>query len=205
MKQTTAQNAYFDALKTILNTGTNNHNIDRLLDEMLTEYSHNVVGEEYDTKKELLWLIEKRFNSLQIPDNRLCRNIVNSFRKNLKFQEPIPPHLDINEIIKNSNKEKKEETIPNKEKIENINSNAKIKLKWIGSKTQMYFAIRKLKEMKLLISSYEDIGLFLIQNIDKFNDADLGTVINEIQKKKYDKIPNDKRVDLTGLNEVIED
>lgn len=204
MIQTTAQNAYFDAIREMLNSGLNNHKITRLLDEMFTEYSLNVVGDEYDIKKELLWLIEKRFKSLQISDNSFHRTIVNSFREKLNFSKPVPPHLDINEIIKNSKREK-EEIIPNKDKIENINSIAKIKLKWKGSKTQMYFAIRKLKEMKLLISSYEDIGLFLIQNIDKFNDADLGTVINEIQKKKYDKIPNDKRVDLTGLNEVIED
>ena len=80
-----------------------------------------------------------------------------------------------------------------------------INLKWKGSKTQMYYVIRQLKSNKVLVSSYEDIGLFLIQNIDKFAGSQLSTVINELQKTKYDKIPTGKRIDLKGLNELNED
>lgn len=77
-----------------------------------------------------------------------------------------------------------------------------IKLKWNGTKTQMYYVVRQLKQMQLLTNSYEDLGLFLIQNIKEFEDANLGTVINELQKTKYDAIPKNKRVDFSSINEV---
>ena len=88
---------------------------------------------------------------------------------------------------------------------ESIPDYSKIKLKWNGSKTQMYFLMRLLKKTGLVNSSYEDIGLFLIQNVDYFEGSDLSTVINEVQKSKYETIPKPKRIDLTGINEVKED
>jgi hypothetical protein len=192
MIQTTAQKEYFAALNIMIVSGANNHSISILLDEMLAEYDHNKIGMEYDDASALLTIIERRFRDMQM--GRMFNSHIREFNEKIKWHQPIPPHLDIVKLI--SNKEGK---------IDQLSTSVNKKLKWKGSKSQMYYVVRQLKGMELLASSYEDIGLFLIQNLDKFEGSDLGTVINELQKKKYDTIPKDKRANLTDINRVSEE
>jgi hypothetical protein len=208
MGNTTAQNKYFEALTMMTNSGQTNNTIDNLLEDMFAEFDHNIIGLNYEMVDELLVIIGKRFQKVNV--SRSSREHVWKFEDaiNLRHKDVTQKSLQglgkygmekLPSGLLSIYKNKSEDNNPQK------NIDLKIKLKWRGDKTQMYHVIRQLKSNNVLVSSYEDIGLFLIQNIDKFDGSELSTVINELQKKKYDKIPHSKRIDLSGLKELNED
>ena len=193
MIKTEAQNQYFEALNAIANTGQDDIKIDSLLDNMFAEFDHNIIELSYKNSYDLLTIIGKRFNTVK--KNRLFENDhALKFKKLLDSRAKEVTLKSFKGINKYGIEISPSGLIIPKQKPENLsdefkessktNSNSKMKLKWKGNKTQMYHVIRQLKSNDVLISSYEDIGLFLIQSIDKFEGSDLGTVINELQKKK---------------------
>ena len=192
MIQTIAQREYFSELTSMATSNIFSPKIDILLDEMLAEYDHNIIGMQYEEAIQLLRIIEGRFKT--IPMGRILNPHIRSFSDKIKWHGPIHPNYDLKKIM---NSKEAELELPDKRVTK--------MLKWTGSKSQMYYVIRQLKNMQILASSYEDIGLFLIQNIDKFDGSDLGTVINELQKRKYDTIPKNKRTSFSEINELKED
>lgn len=69
-----------------------------------------------------------------------------------------------------------------------------LKLKWQGQKNQLYDVIRILKNKGLIGNSYEELAVFIKQNIDSFQNTALSTIQKEIGKNK--RPPKGKRVNL---------
>lgn len=85
--------------------------------------------------------------------------------------------------------ELKKITSPNAEAINKL-----IKLKWTGQKNQIYSILRELKNKGFIENSYEDLAVFLKQNVDSFQNTSISTIIKEIGKDK--KPPKNKRIEL---------
>ena len=66
MINTIAQNKYFEALTVMTKTGQNNYTIHYLLEEMFAEFDHNIIGLNYESSNELLAIIGKRFNNVNL-------------------------------------------------------------------------------------------------------------------------------------------
>lgn len=69
-----------------------------------------------------------------------------------------------------------------------------LKLKWQGQKNQLYDVIRALKSKGLIGNSYEELAVFIKQNIDLFQNTALSTIQKEIGKNK--RPPKSKRINL---------
>jgi hypothetical protein len=64
----------------------------------------------------------------------------------------------------------------------------RIKLKWKGSKTQLYYLLNKLKfGDNLITNKYEDIAKFIIENVEGYEDDSLITTKENLEKGKYPK------------------
>ena len=64
----------------------------------------------------------------------------------------------------------------------------RIKLKWKGSKTQLYYLLNKLKfGDNLITNKYEDIAKFIIENVEGYEEDSLITTKENLEKGKYPK------------------
>jgi hypothetical protein len=72
--------------------------------------------------------------------------------------------------------------------------NSIIKLRWLGQKNQLYDVLRELKGKGFVGNSYEDLAVFLKQNVDAFKNTSLSTIQKEIGKDK--RPPKNKRINL---------
>jgi hypothetical protein len=77
---------------------------------------------------------------------------------------------------------------------ENETFDKSIKLKWQGQKNQLYDVIRTLKSKGLIGNSYEELAVFIRQNIDSFQNTALSTIQKEVGKNK--RPPKAKRINL---------
>ena len=67
------------------------------------------------------------------------------------------------------------------------------KIKWDGSKIQLYNVIRQLKKKELISNSYLEIAGFICQNFEGF-ETNFSTVLKELQREI--RLPKGKRIDL---------
>jgi hypothetical protein len=69
-----------------------------------------------------------------------------------------------------------------------LNDSNRIKLKWKGSKTQLYYLLNKLKfGDNLITNKYEDIAKFIIENVEGYEEDSLITTKENLEKGKYPK------------------
>jgi len=73
-------------------------------------------------------------------------------------------------------------------------TNTAIKIKWNGTKVQLYDIFRQLKNINsnkgsqpLIANSYTDIAQFLINNFEGFHDSNLRTIIDELERNERPK------------------
>jgi hypothetical protein len=65
---------------------------------------------------------------------------------------------------------------------------------WRGQKNQLYDVLRQLKDKDLLANSYEDLAVFIKQNVDIFKNTSLSTIQKELGKDK--RPPKNKRLNI---------
>ncbi len=69
-----------------------------------------------------------------------------------------------------------------------LGSHNKVKLKWTGSKTQLYYLFHKLKyKDNLVTNKYEDLAKFIIENVEGYEEDSLITTKENLEKGKYPK------------------
>jgi hypothetical protein len=74
----------------------------------------------------------------------------------------------------------------------------RVKLKWTGKKSQMYYLLRYLKRIEIIGNSYDELGIFLHQSVIPFGEAELSTINGQLSKKIT--IPKDKRIEPDLMN-----
>jgi hypothetical protein len=78
----------------------------------------------------------------------------------------------------------------------------RLKLKWKGSKTQLYYLLNKLKSGdNLILNKYEDLAKFVIENVEGYEDDSLITTKENLEKGKYPK----KGENFSGTLDEIKD
>ena len=78
----------------------------------------------------------------------------------------------------------------------------RIKLKWKGSKTQLYYLLNKLKSGdNLILNKYEDLAKFVIENVEGYEDDSIITTKENLEKGKYPK----KGENFSGTLDEIKD
>lgn len=79
--------------------------------------------------------------------------------------------------------------------MEGKETDRKIKLKWKGSKVQLYHVIRQLKnDYEMIGNSYNELADFLILNVISFENTGKETVEKELKKKRLP--PKNKRLNI---------
>lgn len=80
--------------------------------------------------------------------------------------------------------------------------NDRVKLKWKGTKAQLYFLLNRLKfGDNLILNKYEDLAKFVIDNVEGYEDDSLITTKENLEKGKYPK----KGSNFSGILEEIKE
>lgn len=80
---------------------------------------------------------------------------------------------------------------------EKVTPKIPIKLNWKGQKNQLYFVFRELKDMNLILNSYDDLAIILKNSIDIFEDGEISTIGGAISKKIV--LPKPKRFNIRSI------
>jgi len=89
----TAQNKFFDALNTMVNSGANNSEIDRLYDEMIAEIETNNILLNDEHKNKLLANLKTRFSKFS--GIRIARTQFEKFKKDEFILKPCPSIIEV--------------------------------------------------------------------------------------------------------------
>jgi hypothetical protein len=134
-------------------------------------------GKELE-REHLEWQILERDFDIENPNDKLCMYLVKVSEgyANAKFYYEL---LSIKENLM----------------VENKKESKNIKLKWKGSKIQLYSVLRQLKnQYELIGNSYNELAEFLINNVTGFNETKKETVEKELKKENLP--PKERRVNI---------
>lgn len=101
----TAQNEYFAALLSMVNTGANNHHIDKLYENMIAEYQNNKIELNGNEENQLFTNLKMRFN--RFFGERIVRRQLDKFKNDELILKPYPDILELIEKEQKKNEEVK--------------------------------------------------------------------------------------------------
>ncbi len=77
------------------------------------------------------------------------------------------------------------EKIISKSEFDEMNTANTIKLKWLGSKAQLYSVLRQLKnDHEMIGNSFDELAEFLLKNVTSFEKTKKGTVEKELKRER---------------------